>query len=243
MDDAKRYADMLAAIKSKAEKRAAASTLDFVSLEALVKLGPAVGIIVAVTAVVSVVICCLLFRQSAQKRYQKLRKTFFLPQNWFGLASGLCTWQSLNAITLIIIFLKLSTSSPIGIRAVMEDYVSWGIFASETLCVIGFAVSMAFQIDLGYGILASMFSMALSFFQAASMSDNLAIAGYLGLVNVLFAMYWCCGIGKGWLKTEMTQAMKEIEGWGVSKETTSAITGNKPRRATGPVKRSVPGKK
>jgi hypothetical protein len=79
-------------------------------------------------------------------------------------------------------------------------------------------------------------SVGTSFLQAASMSESLAAAGYLGLINILFAAFWGVGIGKGWIKSEMQQAMKEMEGWGVPKEMTAALSSSasSKRRGAGP---------
>ncbi|CUI12709.1 membrane-associated protein, putative [Bodo saltans] len=224
MSDAQQYFEMMEKLKAKAVKKVEASSLDFLTADALVLASQEILILVGVTAVFSLIVFILLSRASSRKRIAKIRKTFFVPPSWFGIASGICAWESLHALTSVVIFVKRATSeAPLGEGFASSDLFNWIIFAADTAVIFGFAVTLAFDIDLGYAVLACLASIGTSFYQTASVTENLALAGYLGLVNVLFALFWCVGIGKGWIKSEMHLAMRELEGMGVSKETTSAL--------------------
>jgi hypothetical protein len=247
MDDAQRYFKMMEEMKSKATKKVEASSLDFLTAESLVLASTDIAILVGVTAVVTLLVFILLSRSSARRRIAKIRKTFFVPPSWFGIASGICAWQSIHTLTCVVIFVKSASAGggPLGQGIAASQYFNWGIFAVDTAVILCFAITMAFDVDLGYAVLACLVSVGTSFYQTASVTENLAVAGYLGLLNVLFALFWCVGVGKGWFKSEMHQAMRELEGMGVSKETTAALTSKLGGRRGGarkpggpPVKRS-----
>jgi hypothetical protein len=224
MSEAQQYFEMMEKMKAKAFKKIEASSLDFLTADALILASQEILILVSVTAVFSIIVFILLSRASSRKRIAKIRKTFFVPPSWFGIASGICAWESLHALTSVVIFVKRATSdAPLGEGFASSDIFNWVIFGVDTAVILGFAITIAVDIDLGYAVLACLVSIGTSFYQTASVTDSLALAGYLGLVNVLFALYWCVGIGKGWVKSEMHLAMRELEGMGVSKDTTAAL--------------------
>lgn len=226
MEDAERYFKLMEQLKTKATRKVEASSLDFFTPDALVLASAEILVLVGVTALMSLIVFILLSRSGARRRIAKIRKTFFIPNSWFGIASGICAWESLHALTCVVIFVKSASSGggPLGEGFAASHYFNWAVFAVDTAVILCFASTIAFDIDLGYAVLACLVSMGTSFYQTASVTENLALAGYLGLVNVLFALYWCVGIGKGWFRSEMHQAMRELEGMGVSKETTALMT-------------------
>lgn len=239
MDEAQQYFNLMEKMKAKAVRKVEASSLDFLSAEAFIAASQEILIIVSVTAVFSLFVFLLLSRSASRRRMAKIRKTFFVPPTWLGIASGVCAWESLHALTTVVIFVKeKSSGAPLGEGFASSELFNWVLFAIDTAIILGFAVTLAFDVDLGYAVLACLASIGTSFYQTASVTDSLALAGYLGLLNVLFALFWCVGIGKGWFKSEMHQAMKELEGMGVSKETTAALASKMGSRKS--VKKPLP---
>lgn len=227
-DDTKRYFDMIQSRKSKAETLAKAMELDFVSWDNLMAIQTPVAIVMGATLALTLFTFLFLSRPGAQQRIKKLRKMTFVPTHWAGIACGIGSWLAIQSVLAIILFMKAFVDKQAGV----DDVFIYGMLAITDVLIVSFAVTMGVACDVGYSVLCCVLVAAVSFFQAASVSNAVSISGYMGLASIGFAGFWGVGIGKHWFKSEMTQAMKEIEGWGIAKEMTAML-----KKGAAPAKR------
>jgi tryptophan-rich sensory protein len=149
-------------------------------------------------------------------RYGKIRKTFFLPRKPAIAAALVVLWLLVNSCATAFQILK----EPQLATEELATLTMWGV---NSLLIIFFAFSATVIRDTSFAVVATMLSFACSFFSAAMISSANMIAGYFAIFNIVLGLYWGVGVGKAWFRSEMNEALKEIEGWGAPKGSSAAI--------------------